>query len=105
MFLEDFNESVVPLVRRMINLEELDLNIKVQCYEKFISGDILKKDIMIHMPQLYKFTLHRYTTTIYVLTHTDKTNRQHLSRGLALLSPYPQLGLDTLETSKFSLAS
>jgi hypothetical protein len=65
LFLEDFNGSVVPLVRRMINLEELDLNIKFQCYEKFISGDILKKDIMIYMPHLYKFTFNIYLIINY----------------------------------------
>ncbi|CAF1644497.1 unnamed protein product [Rotaria socialis] len=54
--IDDFDESIVPLLRRMLNLEELDLNIVVQCYEKFISGDTLMKDIMIYMPQLYKLT-------------------------------------------------
>jgi len=39
----------------MINLEELDLTVTVECDEKFISGDTLKKDIIIYMPRLYKF--------------------------------------------------
>ena len=46
----------------MINLEELDLNIEVECYETFIDGDTLKKDIMIHMPRLYKFTFNICST-------------------------------------------
>jgi hypothetical protein len=49
----------------MINLEELDLNIKVHCDEKFNDGDILKKDIIIHMPRLYKFTFHICSIIIY----------------------------------------
>ncbi|CAF4202256.1 unnamed protein product, partial [Rotaria sordida] len=65
-----FSESVVSLLRRMINLEVLDLNITVQCYEKFIDGDILKKDIMIHMAQLYKFTFNIYST----INHRYQTN-------------------------------
>ncbi|CAF2918359.1 unnamed protein product [Rotaria sp. Silwood2] len=80
IFIEDFNESVVPLLRRMINLEELDLNITAQCYEKFIDGDILKKDIMIHMAQLYKFTFnisssinHRYQTIFPLNESIEKT--------------------------------
>ncbi|CAF1468314.1 unnamed protein product [Adineta steineri] len=60
-----FNESIVPLLRRMIHLEELDLNITVQHCEKFIDGDILKKDIMVHMPHLYKFTFNIYSTITY----------------------------------------
>jgi hypothetical protein len=54
----------------MINLEELDLNITVRCYEKFIDGDILKKDIMIHMPRLYKFTFNICST----INHHHQTN-------------------------------
>ncbi|CAF1448111.1 unnamed protein product [Rotaria sordida] len=68
--LDNFKESVVSLLRRMINLEVLDLNITVQCYEKFIDGDILKKDIMIHMAQLYKFTFNIYST----INHRYQTN-------------------------------
>jgi len=64
----------------MINLEELDLNIIVQCDEKFIDGDTLKKDIMTHMPRLYKFTFnicsiinHRYQTNIPLNESIEKT--------------------------------
>ncbi|CAF1277945.1 unnamed protein product [Rotaria magnacalcarata] len=38
------NESIVLLSRRMLNLEELDLNFAIKHYEKFIDGDTLKKD-------------------------------------------------------------
>jgi hypothetical protein len=54
----------------MLNLEELDLNIIVHCYEKFISGDTLKKDILVYMPQLYKFTFNICST----IDHRDQTN-------------------------------
>jgi len=50
----DFYESVVPLLHRMINLEELDLNVAVKYYEK-LDGYILMKDIS-YMPRLYQFT-------------------------------------------------
>ncbi|CAF3960244.1 unnamed protein product [Rotaria sp. Silwood1] len=52
----NYDGLIVPLLRRMLNLEELDLNITVYCDKKIIDGDILKKDILIYMPQLYKFT-------------------------------------------------
>ena len=53
----------------MLNLEELDLNIKVKRYEKFIDGDTLKKDIIIYMPQLYKFTFNIYS----IINHRNQT--------------------------------
>ncbi|CAF4744456.1 unnamed protein product [Rotaria sp. Silwood2] len=67
--IDDFDESIVALLRRMLNLEELDLNIEVQCYEKFIDGDTLKKDIIIYMPQLYKFTFNICS----IINHRDQT--------------------------------
>ncbi|CAF1367407.1 unnamed protein product [Adineta steineri] len=60
--IDKFNESVASFLRRMINLEELDLNLDVVFYQNGIDGDILKKDIMIHMARLYKFTFNIYTT-------------------------------------------
>ncbi|CAF3433025.1 unnamed protein product [Rotaria sp. Silwood1] len=67
--IDDFDESIVALLRRMLNLEELDLNIQVQCYEKFIDGDTLKKDIIIYMPQLYKLTFNICS----IINHRDQT--------------------------------
>ncbi|CAF5002804.1 unnamed protein product [Rotaria sp. Silwood1] len=69
LFTDDFDESIVALLRRMLNLEELDLNIQVQCYEKFIDGDTLKKDIIIYMPQLYKLTFNICS----IINHRDQT--------------------------------
>jgi hypothetical protein len=69
----------VSLLRRMLNLEELHLNIMVKCNGKFISGDTLMKDI-IYMPRLYKFTFnicstidHRYQTNFPLNEHIEKT--------------------------------
>ena len=66
----DFDASIVLLLRSMLNLEELELNIVVQCYEKFISGDTLKKDILIYMPRLYKFTFNICS----IICHRNQTN-------------------------------
>ncbi|CAF4683217.1 unnamed protein product, partial [Rotaria sp. Silwood2] len=66
----NFDESIVPLLRRMLNLEELHLNITVQCYEKFIDGEKLKKDIIIYMPQLYKLTFNIFS----IIYHRNQTN-------------------------------
>ncbi|CAM4845161.1 unnamed protein product [Rotaria magnacalcarata] len=78
--INNFDESIVPLLRRMLNLEELDLNIIVKCNENFIDGDTLKKDIIIYIPRLYKFTFnicstidHRNQTNFPLNKHIEKT--------------------------------
>jgi hypothetical protein len=54
----------------MLNLEELNLNITVESYEKFIDGDTLKKDLLIYVPRLYKFTFNIRST----IKHRNQTN-------------------------------
>ena len=66
----------MPFLHRMINLEELDLNMKVKCYKKFIDGDTLMKDIIIYTPRLYKFTFSicstiKYCYQTYVQSNED----------------------------------
>ncbi|CAF3758233.1 unnamed protein product [Rotaria socialis] len=52
----------------------------VRCYEKLIDGETLKKDIVIYMPHLYKFTFnicsiiyHRNQTNFPLNEHIQKT--------------------------------
>jgi hypothetical protein len=55
MFYED---SIVPLLHRMSNLEELFLNLPIgrdTVHKSFIDGNNLKRDIISHMPKLNKF--------------------------------------------------
>ncbi|UJR29813.1 hypothetical protein I4U23_017357 [Adineta vaga] len=68
--IHDFDEVIVSLLRRMLNSEELHLNIRVKCYEKFIDGYKLKNDILIHMPRLHKFIFNIFS----ILNHCDQTN-------------------------------
>ncbi len=51
-----YDELVLPLLRRMLNLEKLDLHLKVDRYKGFVDGNDLKKNIINHMPLLIKFT-------------------------------------------------
>ncbi|CAF5070644.1 unnamed protein product, partial [Rotaria sp. Silwood1] len=53
----------------MLNLEELHLNMIVECNGKFIDGDTLK-DIIIYMPRLYKFIFNICST----INHYDQIN-------------------------------
>jgi hypothetical protein len=58
----DFNKSIVPLLRRMLNLEVFNLNIIVDCYEKFLDGDKVKvyNNITNHFRGGYLSVLLRY---------------------------------------------
>ncbi|CAF1509774.1 unnamed protein product [Rotaria sordida] len=51
-----YDELIVPLLHRMLNLERLDLHLKVDRYKGFIDGNDLKKDIINYMPRLNQFT-------------------------------------------------
>ncbi|CAF1127810.1 unnamed protein product [Rotaria sordida] len=51
-----YDELIVPLLNRMLNLEELDLHLRVDRYKGFIDGNDLKENIINYMPRLNKFT-------------------------------------------------
>jgi hypothetical protein len=67
----------VALLRRMLNLEELDLNLKVD--KTFIGGDTLKKNIIIYMPRLYKLTFN-ICSTIYHHNQTNFPFNEHIQK-------------------------
>lgn len=66
----NFDELVVPLVRRMINLEELELLFEARRSEGFIDGNMLLKDIVNHMPRLHKFTFNIFS----IVNYDDQNN-------------------------------
>jgi hypothetical protein len=49
---------VLPLLRRMLNLEELTLYLHIMGGSTFISGSELDNEILIHMPQLHTFSFY-----------------------------------------------
>ncbi|CAF4265745.1 unnamed protein product [Rotaria sp. Silwood2] len=50
-----YNELIVPLLHRMINLEELDLHLVVYCEKRFIDGYDLKYNIINNLLRLNIF--------------------------------------------------
>ncbi|CAF1196216.1 unnamed protein product [Adineta steineri] len=60
-FTNVYNEFILPLVCRMSNLENLDLNLLLHVKEKFIDGNDLKKNLIKHMTRLEKFTFNIYS--------------------------------------------
>ncbi|CAF3375804.1 unnamed protein product, partial [Rotaria sp. Silwood2] len=51
-----YDEIIVPFLHRMLNLEKLDLHLKVDRHKGFINGNDFKKNIINYMPRLNKFT-------------------------------------------------
>ncbi|CAF1534006.1 unnamed protein product [Rotaria magnacalcarata] len=73
---KQYDSKIVPLLRRMFNLEELTLNIKIENRTRFIDGIHLKNEVFVRMPRLYKFTFHISTETkldhlVHVLSSDD----------------------------------
>jgi len=51
-----YDDLIVPLLRRMSNLEILTLFLTVKNRRRFIDGNHLNNEILVHMPQLNTFT-------------------------------------------------
>ncbi|CAF1226607.1 unnamed protein product [Rotaria sordida] len=51
-----YDELILPFLHRMLNLEKLDLHLKVDRHKGFINGNDLKENIINYMPRLNKFT-------------------------------------------------
>ncbi|CAF2565517.1 unnamed protein product [Rotaria sp. Silwood2] len=51
-----YDELIVPLLHRMLNLEKLDLQLELDRNKGFINGIDLKENIINYMPRLNKFT-------------------------------------------------
>ncbi|CAF4715779.1 unnamed protein product [Rotaria socialis] len=54
--LHNYDELIVPLLHRMLNLEKLDLQLVVYRKKGFINGNDFKDDIINNMPRLNNFT-------------------------------------------------
>ncbi|CAF4977842.1 unnamed protein product, partial [Rotaria sp. Silwood1] len=71
-----YNELIVPLLHRMVNLEELDLHLVVHCEKRFVDGYNLKYNIINHLFQLNKFLFNirsclYLNDQVYLLSNED----------------------------------
>ena len=57
-----FDEFILPLLHRMLNLEKLDLTLNISRNTTFIDGNSLKINIMNYMPRLEIFKFNIYST-------------------------------------------
>ncbi|CAF0767868.1 unnamed protein product [Adineta steineri] len=69
----DFDEYIIPLLRRMINLEELTLFLTViRTDSTFIDGTELYDEVLVHMSQLSKFVFSINTGVFIVNNEIDE---------------------------------
>jgi hypothetical protein len=59
---DGYDELVLPLLHRMLNLEKLDLYLIVCGKNTFIDGNDLEKNILNNMPRLNKFQFNIYSS-------------------------------------------
>ncbi|CAF4162050.1 unnamed protein product [Adineta steineri] len=55
-YTDSYDNLIIPLLQRMINLEELDLYLKISRIQTVVDGADLKKNILNHMSRLKKFS-------------------------------------------------
>ncbi|CAM4782744.1 unnamed protein product [Rotaria magnacalcarata] len=65
MKIDGYDELLLPLLHRMLNLEKLCLCLTVCERNRFIDISDLEKDIINHMPQLNKFLFNIYSTICF----------------------------------------
>ena len=56
--MEEYDNQMVPLLRRMTGLEELTLYLYIWNRSTFVDGGHLQNEILTHMPRLHTFTFH-----------------------------------------------
>jgi len=67
---QEYDTRILPLLRRMIKLEELTLDIMNKERTTFIDGTQINEKILVHMACLRKFTFHITTeVNLHHLTH------------------------------------
>ncbi|CAF4120664.1 unnamed protein product [Rotaria sordida] len=64
---EQYDSKILPLLRRMSNLEELTLYVMIQNRIKFLDGTQINNQILVHMTRFYKFIF--YISTEIQLDH------------------------------------
>jgi hypothetical protein len=79
-----YDAQIVPLLRRMCNLEELTLNLEIHDRATFVDGTHLHNEILIHMPRLQTFTFHIITKIVsqnLVRLSNDDIHRTFINTG------------------------
>ncbi|CAF1401937.1 unnamed protein product, partial [Rotaria sp. Silwood1] len=87
-----YDNQIIPLLRRMINLEELILSLSVIRVDlTYIDGTHLHEDIRIHMPLLNKFIFNINTAAIKKNINIDLPSNEDIQRSF-IERGYQQVG-------------
>ncbi|CAF3830124.1 unnamed protein product [Rotaria sp. Silwood1] len=82
-----YDELIVPNLRRMSNLEKLSLHLVIECKVRFIDGANLKRNIIIHMPNLNEFTFN-IRSIILINDQTHLLSNEDIQHTLTSLSDH-----------------
>ncbi|CAF2699707.1 unnamed protein product [Rotaria sp. Silwood2] len=91
---QDYDDLIVPLLRRMINLEELKLYLSVdRSYSNYIDGIQLYDQFLIYMTQLKNFTFYIKTEISFMdikfeLQSNEEIQHSFIGRGYPLVASY-----------------
>ena len=107
----DYDNLIVPLLRRMINLEELKLYLSVIRFDStYIDGIQLYDQILIYMPQLNKFTFNIKTNVINKnvkidLPSNEDIQRSFIGRGYQQVGSYVHTNINDMLNGKCHIYS
>ncbi|CAF4623571.1 unnamed protein product [Rotaria sp. Silwood2] len=87
-----YDDQIIPLLRRMINLKELTLFLAVlKRYSTYIDGIQLHDQILIYMPQLNKFTFSINTIVVNRKIKIDLASNEDIQHSF-IGKEYRQVG-------------
>ncbi|CAF3650892.1 unnamed protein product [Rotaria sp. Silwood1] len=87
-----YNKLIIPLLHRMINLEELKLFLFVKKFDSsYIDGIQLHDQILIYMQKLNKFTFNIHTEVFNINIKTDLQSNEEIQRSF-IGRQYGQVG-------------
>jgi hypothetical protein len=87
-----YDNAIIPLLRRMINLEELTLFLSViRLDSPYIDGIQLHNQILLYMPQLNKFTFNINTAVANVNARINLSSNEDIQRSF-IGKKYDQVG-------------
>ena len=74
--LDQYDNTVLPLLRRMSNLEQLTLYLRIINRNTFIDDNHLQNEILVYMPQLHSFAFYicTYSNTVGLFHHVPNNN-------------------------------
>ncbi|CAF2728305.1 unnamed protein product [Rotaria sp. Silwood2] len=94
-YVSDYDKQVVPLLQRMLNLEELTLFLSVtRTKSSYIDGNQLYNEVLNYMPQLNKFIFNIHT---HIMTDYSK-KKIDLPSNSDIRNSFIKRGIQSIDT-------